>query len=165
MPALGSHSLSFDSPLFKTQTDQWRALSSGAPVSPTTAHSYIKRSLRQTTPHIIGALRLLAASYSPEALNQRGFSLYADFRPEVKEWGERGRLECERVLALRKAPGTSDKGGQGKDIKPVVPQIKVEDRDNTMSQDDAKQNVDEYDAALNDDPLSAEDLAALAEMP
>jgi len=35
-------------------------------------------------------------------LNRVGFALYADFRPEVTRWGERGELRCEALLALRK---------------------------------------------------------------
>jgi hypothetical protein len=48
-------------------------------------------------------MRLLADSYSdPMELNRVGFALYADFRPEVTRWGERGELRCEALLALRK---------------------------------------------------------------
>lgn len=77
----------------------------GTPANPSTAFSYISRAFRQTTPYIIGALRLLARSYPPQELNKTGFSLYADFRPTVCEWGERGEVRCEYILSLRKRVG------------------------------------------------------------
>lgn len=84
---------------------KWRALVSGSPVIPSTAFSYITRAFRQTTPYIVGALRLLAESYPPQELNKVGFSLYADFRPTVDGWGKRGEVRCEHVLSLRKKGG------------------------------------------------------------
>ncbi|KAF9226546.1 hypothetical protein BS17DRAFT_864779 [Gyrodon lividus] len=89
-------------PLYQTQSSTWRALVGGSPVSPSTAFSYISRAFRQTTPHIMGALRLLAASYPPLELNNIGFALYADFRPTVDGWGKRGEVPCKRILSLRK---------------------------------------------------------------
>ena len=114
-------------------------------------------------PHVLGALRLLAASYAPSELNSNGFALYADFRPKVKEWGERGRLSCERILGQRKrhagsaAEGTAvpnvkmERGGEGDG--------QVQDRESKRPKMEAK---DEYDAALEDDWISFEDLDALA---
>lgn len=89
-------------PLFQTRSCEWRALSGGAPVSPSTAFSYVSRALRQTTPFVLGSLRLLAASYVPQELNERGYSLYADFRPAVDGWGKRGEVRCAQILSLRK---------------------------------------------------------------
>ncbi|KAF8165272.1 hypothetical protein B0H34DRAFT_793681 [Crassisporium funariophilum] len=89
-------------PLYRTQTGQWRALSNGTPVPPGTAFSYISRSFRQTTSHCIGALRLLAESYTPQDLNDKAWSLYAQFRPEVNEWGKRSEFHCKTILGLRK---------------------------------------------------------------
>ena len=34
-----------------------------------------------------------------------GYQLYAEFRPEVKGWGEKGKLELAKVLGLRKGHG------------------------------------------------------------
>ena len=99
-------SLSPDRPLFQTQLSKWRALVNGSPALPSAAFSYISRAFRQTTPYIVGALRLLAESYLPQELNKVGFSLYADFRPTVDGWGKRGEVRCERILSLRK-------GGEG----------------------------------------------------
>ncbi|KAI0092018.1 hypothetical protein BDY19DRAFT_990766 [Irpex rosettiformis] len=89
-------------PLFQMQDESWRALSSDTPVSPASGFSYISRSLRQTAPFIVGALRLLADAYTPDELNKHGFSLYTEFRPEVKGWGGRGEVRCEKILQLRK---------------------------------------------------------------
>jgi len=92
-------------PLYQTQLSKWRALVNGFPATPSTAFSYISRSFRQTTPHVVGALRLLAESYPPQELNKIGFSLYADFRPTVDGWGKRGEVRCEHILSLRKKGG------------------------------------------------------------
>jgi len=80
---------------------QWRALSSGKAVPPLDAYKYITTSMKQTTPYIVGAMRLLADSYDPEELNRIGFSLYCDFRPDVEPgtsgWGKRGKVPCEAM--------------------------------------------------------------------
>ncbi|KAJ8587433.1 hypothetical protein M405DRAFT_310780 [Rhizopogon salebrosus TDB-379] len=89
-------------PLYQTQTETWRALTNASPALPSTAYSYISRAFRQTTPHVIGALRLLAKTFPPPELNKKGFALYAEFRPDVDGWGKRGEVRCERILSLRK---------------------------------------------------------------
>ncbi|KAG1783256.1 hypothetical protein EV702DRAFT_1176445 [Suillus placidus] len=89
-------------PLYQTQNETWRALDNTSPALPSTAFSYISRAFRQTTPYIIGALRLLAESFPPPELNSKGFGLYAEFRPNVDGWGKRGEVRCEQILSLRK---------------------------------------------------------------
>ncbi|TFK29406.1 hypothetical protein FA15DRAFT_664356 [Coprinopsis marcescibilis] len=89
-------------PLYRTQHEQWRALSKNSPVPPITAFSYISRSFRQTTSAVMGALKLLAESYSPEDLNKQGYALYCEFRPNSEEWGKRAELSCSTILSLRK---------------------------------------------------------------
>ena len=49
-------------------------------------------------------MRLLAETYSPQELNEKGFGIYADFRPTVEKWGEKGEVHCKDILALRKPP-------------------------------------------------------------
>ncbi|KAH7914198.1 hypothetical protein BJ138DRAFT_1057479 [Hygrophoropsis aurantiaca] len=88
-------------PLYQTQTSQWRALANNSPALPSTSFSYISRAFRQTTAYILGALRLLAQSYTPQELNAKGFGLYAEFRPVVDGWGQRGDVRCDRILSLR----------------------------------------------------------------
>ncbi|KAG1907108.1 uncharacterized protein F5891DRAFT_940717 [Suillus fuscotomentosus] len=89
-------------PLYRTQNETWRALDNTSPALPSTAFSYISRAFRQTTPYVIGALRLLAESFPPPELNNKGFGLYAEFRPDVDGWGKRGEVRCEQILSLRK---------------------------------------------------------------
>ena len=103
------------------ETTQWRALSASAPVSPSSAYTYITSSLRQTTPFIIGALRLLARSYEPGELNRKGFALYADFRPDIesgqKGWGKRGEVKCQTILGMiKKGAGSNPATGNLEDI-------------------------------------------------
>jgi hypothetical protein len=50
----------------------------------------------------MGSLRLLADSFPPSELNKKGFSLYAEFRPEVNGWGKKGTLHLKNILQLRK---------------------------------------------------------------
>jgi len=56
----------------------------------------------------MGSLQLLAESYSPAWLNEHGFSLYKDFRPEADRWGERAEMKCAKVLALRRKKDPGD---------------------------------------------------------
>jgi len=145
-------------PLYKknlpTENTQWRALSALNPVPPSTAYTYITNSLRQTTPFVIGALRLLAQSYEPNELNRKGFALYADFRPDVEEgqkgWGKKGEVKCQRILSLRK---------KGPVVAPVS-NFKSEDVVKTeellLEQPETKKprllTLEEYEAALDADP-------------
>jgi hypothetical protein len=103
-------------PLFRIASGSWRAFTTeddngcitpgGGGASPRSAYSYITRALRQTTPAVLGAMRLLAESYDDTVeLNRVGFGLYADFRPEVSGWGKRGEMRCETLLGLRKKRG------------------------------------------------------------
>ncbi|KAH9977767.1 hypothetical protein BGW80DRAFT_1435486 [Lactifluus volemus] len=100
-------------PLYRTASGSWRAFTTedssgnntpgGGGAPPGAAYSYITRALRQTAPAVLGAMRLLAESYSdPVELNRMGFALYADFRPDVDGWGKRGELRCETLLGLRR---------------------------------------------------------------
>ncbi|RDX55584.1 hypothetical protein OH76DRAFT_751615 [Lentinus brumalis] len=177
-------------PLYQTASSQWRALSSGSPVAPTSAFSYITRALRQTAPHIVGALRLLAASYGPAELNEKGFSLYADFRPETDGWGQRGEVHCSKILSLRKAPREDEGEGEGPQMdrtasiadRPVAGIVKMEDlasADEKQRADEAQGQEqephpaakkpkieaperDEFDAALDDEPFFDEfDLSSI----
>jgi hypothetical protein len=100
-------------PLYRIASGSWRAFTTedsngtstpgGGAAAPRAAYSYITRALRQTASAVLGAMRLLAESYDdPVELNRVGFSLYADFRPDVNGWGKRGELKCETLLGLRK---------------------------------------------------------------
>jgi len=82
--------------------------------------------MKQTAPYVVGAMRLLAGSYEPEELNQQGFSLYCELRPDIEPgqsgWGKRGKVSCELILRLRKArvdPKEDGVVGDLNDAKPV----------------------------------------------
>lgn len=89
--------------------------------------------MKQTTPYVVGAMRLLAGSYEPEELNRKGFSLYCDFRPEIEPgrsgWGKRGKVPCEVILRLRKENVKEDMiDDVNEDVKPIQPVPEVEDK-------------------------------------
>jgi len=152
--------------LYQTQTGQWRALADNNPAEPSTAFSYISRALRQTTSHIIGALRLLANSYGSQELNEKGFGLYAEFRPDVEGWGGRGELRCDKILALRRKAilgeisqeamnvGKTKESGKGF-VKVENPDGSATDVLNEQEEPDLKKprglSLEEYEAALDQD--------------
>ncbi|KAF7352722.1 Glutamine synthetase [Mycena venus] len=121
-------------PLFKNQDSQWRALSNGTAVQPSTAFSYISRAFRQTTPHIIGTLRLLAESFTPQEINAKGWALYADFRPEVNGWGERAESLRGKVDAVVKSEA-----------------MQQEDSEEPPQKKTRGLTLEEYEAALDQD--------------
>ena len=104
------------------QPDQWRALSpkEGKPIAPSAAFAYISRAVRHTAPFVVGALRLLAASFEPGELNAKGYGLYADFRPEVEGWGQRSEVSCDRILALRKKGHDTENAVKTEEALPSV---------------------------------------------
>lgn len=101
------------------QDGAWRGLSSGSIVSPSTAFSYLQRSLRQQLGAVIGALRLLAESFEPKELNEKGYGLYCEFRPEseggVKGWGQKADMRLETILGLRKGVGEEERKGESEE--------------------------------------------------
>ncbi|KZT62966.1 hypothetical protein CALCODRAFT_526375 [Calocera cornea HHB12733] len=88
-------------PVMQLPDDEWRGLIRGEPVEPAAAFGYIHRAMRQTLPYVMGAMRLLSLSFTPEALNNRGYALYCDFRPSVDGWGKRAEMRISDILALR----------------------------------------------------------------
>lgn len=64
---------------------------------------YIRRSFAQTTPAVMGAMRLLAQSYDAKELNRKGFDIYCDFRPTNDGWGKKSEMRMSAILALRQA--------------------------------------------------------------
>jgi hypothetical protein len=158
-----------NSALYQTQAGQWRALANNNPAQPSVAFSYISRALRQTTSHVIGALRLLANSYGPLELNEKGFGLYAEFRPVVEGWGGRGELRCDKILSLRREaiPGEikQDVMSVGEAEESTISFVKVENADEpalgapeTSDEHEAPErkkprglSLEEYEAALDQD--------------
>lgn len=133
-------------PVYRTRDDEWRALTKGSPVSPMTAFGYTSRSFRQTLPYVIGAMRLLAQSYSPEELSAKAWDLYAKFRPEVEQWGKRADLSCAKILSLR-----NDTQAHRKE-NPILPLV-VNDQNHSDIPVETRSSMTlaEYEAALDDD--------------
>jgi hypothetical protein len=52
-------------------------------------------------------MQALARAYPPARLDEVGFSLYEEFRPDIPEgrrgWGARGTLDLDAIRALAKA--------------------------------------------------------------
>ncbi|KAL4076062.1 hypothetical protein J3A83DRAFT_4089915 [Scleroderma citrinum] len=143
-------------PLYQTRSSKWLALSGGSPALPSTAFSYVSRSLRQTTSYVMGSLRLLADSYSAQELNEEGYSLYADFRPTVNEWGKRGEVRCARILSLKKdgqAPKRTDEepNNDGKSWSSAGASRPLGDCHTPPSKKGKMLSLEEYEAALDDD--------------
>ncbi|CAO1615873.1 unnamed protein product [Sympodiomycopsis kandeliae] len=116
-------------PVMQVEGDQWRGISGGETVGPERAFNYLRKSMFQTLPLIMGALTLLADSYvngparrdeasssvkaedqepqvkyasGAEHLHNHAYELYTSFRPETGgQWGKRARFELDKVLALR----------------------------------------------------------------
>jgi hypothetical protein len=145
-------------PLLKSHSGQWRALSGGTPVSPAAAFSYIQRALRQTAPFVLGAMRVAAESYAPAELNRVGFALYADFRPAVAGWGERGSVSCLAILGARKKGMVT---APMSDVLDAPRLVKIEDGDGAEPEmkKPKVESDDEYDVAMDD--ISAADLAGI----
>lgn len=132
-------------PLLTGKSGQWRALSSdGTPVPPSSAYSYVSNALKQTTPYIIGAMRMLASTFTPAELNQKGFGLYASFRPQVDSWGGRSTVKCKDILDLRKQPSSGS-------CSNVEDQQKAPVHKSGLS-------LEEYEAALEADDFQGVDI-------
>lgn len=122
----------------------------GTAVQPSTAFSYISRALRQTTPHIIGALRLLAESFTPQEINTKAWGLYAEFRPEVTGWGERAEVKCETILGLRKKTSIIEPPGKVDAVVMIENATQQEDSEPPHKKTRGL-TFEEYEAALEQD--------------
>jgi hypothetical protein len=111
-------------PLMKVgKAQEWRGISQGQVVGPDNAFNYMKRSMHQTLPAIIGSLLLLADSFTsnnpdsqdsnksdfyqpstgPDILHANAYDLYTKFRPSTAgEWGKKSTFYCGKALALRR---------------------------------------------------------------
>lgn len=114
-------------PLMKVgKRQEWRGISQGQVVSPDNAFNYMKRSMQQTLPAIIGSLMLLADSftgssssseikeeYQPsggaDLLHASAYELYTQFRPSTAgEWGKKSTFFCGKALSLRRGRDGSE---------------------------------------------------------
>lgn len=119
-------------PLMKVGKNQeWRGISQGQVIGPDNAFNYMKRSMHQTLPAIIGSLMLLADSFTNntqlgilksddddgdddkedlcqpsnglDMLHASAYDLYTQFRPSTAgEWGKKSTFFCGKALALRR---------------------------------------------------------------
>lgn len=105
-------------PVMQMADNSYRGISAGEVVEPEKAFNYMRRSMAQTLSSVLGALTLLADSFmhpttgadneqtqehGGEYLNSRGYELYTHFRPSTSgEWGKKGRLWYDKILALRR---------------------------------------------------------------
>jgi len=89
-------------PVMKTERGEWRGIVKGDVVEPEVGYGYIQRSFRHLLGSVMGTMRLLEESYSPEELNRDGYGLYCQFRPGQSEWGQRGELRMQTLLDLRR---------------------------------------------------------------
>ncbi|KAF5387763.1 hypothetical protein D9615_000477 [Tricholomella constricta] len=141
-------------PLYQTQGQQWRALSNGTPVKPSVAFSYISRAFRHTTPHVIGALKLLANSFATEEVNRLAWGLYAEFRPAVDQWGGRSEVKCSTILGLRKKDAGPTKHAASAESIIKHEETAFEENTNFLAPDRKKMkplSVEEYEASLDQD--------------
>ncbi|KAJ3896051.1 hypothetical protein GG344DRAFT_85526 [Lentinula edodes] len=143
-------------PLYQIQNNCWRALHNGTPAQPSTAYAYLSRSLRQTMPFIMGALRLLVNSFNPQEINEKAWGLYTQFRPAGEGWGERSEVRCTTILALRKLP--SSDGANEEQINPgAESEVRYGEEANFTAEDRGSKRVkrgmtlEEYEAMLDED--------------
>ncbi|PWN33224.1 uncharacterized protein FA14DRAFT_161184 [Meira miltonrushii] len=116
-------------PLIKLgQTQEWRGISKGEVIGPDQAFNYMRKSMYQTLPLVIGSLSLLADSFvnpsvpkmkyeltdaeavevpGPDLLHAKAYELYTQFRPSTAgEWGKKSMFYCTKALALRRGYST-----------------------------------------------------------
>ena len=105
-------------------------------------------------------MRLLADSFlTTRELNDKGFALYADFRPDVSGWGQRAEIRCKTILEGRMTGKGDVSAGVG--VKGEVREggldgvVKYEDEGRTGDREEPPQKrakdmtVEEYEAALD----------------
>ncbi|OCF38828.1 hypothetical protein I317_07370 [Kwoniella heveanensis CBS 569] len=95
-------------PIIERPDATCRAIQKGEPVGPGQAYLYITKAFKDYTPHVMGAMKLVADSYEPDELNRLGIHMYNEFKPDVAEWGQRGTLELVKVLDQIKNPIEAD---------------------------------------------------------
>ncbi|KAJ9092536.1 hypothetical protein QFC21_006767 [Naganishia friedmannii] len=88
------------SPVIQRADGTWRGVLKGMPVEPYRAHSYISKNFSHATPYVIGALRILAQSYTVDELQEQGYGMYVSFRPDVSGWGDRAVLYCSNIIDM-----------------------------------------------------------------
>jgi hypothetical protein len=90
-------------PVIKTK-EGWRAVSKDMALEPGAVERYLTSKFKESLPAVLAAMRKLAASRPPKALELEAYSLYEQFRPAIPAgeagWGKAGTLSLETIEAL-----------------------------------------------------------------
>ena len=82
-----------------------RAISKGELVRPEAVEKYLKGKFGDALGSVRSEMEQLASRFTPEQLNEQGFHLYEQFRPEVppdeRGWGAKGVLDVAKIRSLR----------------------------------------------------------------
>jgi hypothetical protein len=81
-----------------------RAATKSGPIEPETVERYLEIKFGDALPEARKAMMELASVFDPDELEQRGFGLYEQFRPQIPEgvsgWGAKGELDLGRIRKL-----------------------------------------------------------------
>ncbi|KGB78053.2 hypothetical protein CNBG_4140 [Cryptococcus deuterogattii R265] len=160
-------------PIIERSDGTCRAIQKGVSVRPSQAYMYIRKNFKDHTPHVLGALKLIADSYESEELNRVGLHMYNEFKPDVVEWGQRGELELDKVLEFIKGENSVKEGdNQGHSVmkpaasfsaptlspigttQPLPPEAPDDERANKKPKPDM--TVEEYEAMLDAEYLQGD---------
>jgi len=128
--------------------EQWRGVVKGEMVEPSKAFGYLQRSFRQQLGSVIGAMRMLANSFPPKELNEKGYGLYIAFRPPGDAWGEKSQMKLSDLLALQRH--LTHKPKEEPDAKPSVPAKQKTDQPSPSKKVKREEGADEFDDLLDD---------------
>jgi hypothetical protein len=92
-------------PVVKTQ-DGVRAREKDHPMDPDAVERYLAQKFGDALADVRSAMQALARAFPPARLDEVGFGLYEEFRPDIPEgrrgWGAKGTLNLDAIRALVK---------------------------------------------------------------
>ena len=92
-------------PVVRTR-DGLRAREKDHPMDPDSVERYLEQKFGDALADVRAAMQVLAQAYRPARLDDLGFALYEEFRPDIPEgrrgWGARGTLDLDAIRALAK---------------------------------------------------------------
>ncbi|MFH1186426.1 MAG: hypothetical protein V1755_15560 [Chloroflexota bacterium] len=81
-----------------------RAAFGGETIRPEAVKTYLEKKFGEDLAEARRVMEALAKSFTPAQLEERGFSLYEKFRPQIPEgkkgWGAKGELDLELISRL-----------------------------------------------------------------
>lgn len=81
-----------------------RAVSGDKPISAASVQRYLNQKFGDNLTEVQSAMAELAASFEPDQLASKAYSLYEQFRPEIPEgqkgWGAAGELDLDLIRSL-----------------------------------------------------------------